>query len=154
MIIQLNGFEIATGAINGVLRQCRAIKQRLPNSYAADQQQAWDYHIEGALAEMAVAKFLDLYWTGIGHVRGQADVGQMHEVRHRTTDADLCVRPKDEPEREYWLVYGKYGRYEIKGYKRGSECKVDTYRQLSNKNGEQHTFYFVPASELQTKRVA
>lgn len=148
MKIQLNGFEITTAAINGVMRQCRALSKGLNEAHGCKRDLGWDFHIEAALAECALAKAINQYWTGMGHTIGLSDVGDKHEARHRTTKSDLCLRPPDNPDHEYWLIYGKFGSYEVMGHMKGSEGKTPQFLQESQKNGGTYTFYFVPPENL------
>ena len=77
-------------------------------------RRTWDIDIEGAMAEMAVAKATGMYFEPELDKFGDADVGQLH-VRHTVLpDGCLIIRPED-PEGRYCLVTGQLGRYRIVG---------------------------------------
>lgn len=48
----------------GVNRHLAAVKRGLENKHGANSDRAWQYHIEGACGELAVAKSLGISWSG------------------------------------------------------------------------------------------
>lgn len=73
-----------------------------------DDQQV---HIMGAGAEVAVAKWLNLFWPGTVNTwrKGVADVGRLVEVRWRSQPHyQLKVQLDDDPQRIYVLVRGSF----------------------------------------------
>ena len=76
----------------------------------------WNNHVEGALGEIAVAKYLGLYPGGITD-KDATDVGDHYEVRTRPLKyQELFVKKKDKPDKYYILVQGSYGAYTICGW--------------------------------------
>ncbi len=123
-IIQLTNSEILQGAVAGILRQCNAIQSDLKNARTTTDQMAWQINVEGCLGEMAFAKWLGAYWAGAS-TRKFHD-GDVAKFEVRTTDnknGRLFVYPNNPDERFFWLVRGCIGKYEIAGFKLGSECK-------------------------------
>jgi hypothetical protein len=95
MIVVLENYELAVAAHVGSRRQFSAImkcsKPRFPEQYKG---QLHDNHIRSAMAEMAVAKALNLYWGGhVDTYRNLPDVGP-YEIRY-SLRSDLKIRPDD-----------------------------------------------------------
>lgn len=107
----------------------------------------WGAHIEGALGELATAKFLDRYWrAGVNAFHGPADIGDRCEVRCRSShDYELIVRTDDDDTRFFVLVTGVAPRYRVRGYIQGSNAKrVEWLKE----HGNREPAYFVPHASL------
>jgi hypothetical protein len=143
--VQLTMQEVATAAVNGVWRRISAMGHNRPNDQKYDGKNAWQIDVEGALAEMALAKALKLYWTGAAKIRA-VDVGDSHEARHTQLEVgSLIVYEKDKPDYLYWLVIGVHGKYTIHGWMTGKEAQQDKYWR---KEGVRSPAFFVPQGEL------
>ena len=112
----------------------------------------WDIDIEGAAAEMAYAKFRDFYWGGhVGSFKG-ADVGSLAQSRHTVrSDGCLIIRDDDSPSHFYILVIGQMPVYEIAGWIKGSDAKVDEYLRDPGPNGGPRCF-MIPQKALKNFR--
>ena len=64
MRVQLTYSEIILGAMAGVHRRVEYLKSGLSNRYQPSMEQIWGAQIEGALAEQALAKGLNKYFSG------------------------------------------------------------------------------------------
>ena len=106
----------------------------------------WNNHIEGALGEFAVAKYLGLYPGGITE-KDATDVGDHYEVRTRPKSYyELFVR-KDEKEKKgdkyFILVQGSYGEYTIRGWISAYEVFAHP-EWFHNNSGKLSYNYWVP----------
>lgn len=145
IVVKLTPAEVLTGAHVGIMRQVQNLSKGRRQANNHDPACDWRDHIEGALGEMAVAKWLNRYWSGrLGNL-GAADVGNV-EVRTSTHDeACLILHGKDPDERVFVLVTGCNGEYVIRGWMFGVEGKRGRYwREPVRGRGA----YFVPAYEL------
>lgn len=107
-------------------------------------KRTWDIDIEGAMAEMAVAKATGMYFEPELDKFGDADVGQLH-VRHTVLpDGCLIIRP-DDPEGRYCLVTGQLGRYRIVGCIDSVEARQDIWMRAPQ---GRPAAWFVPQSAL------
>jgi hypothetical protein len=70
---------------------CRGRKPRFPERQAGE---LFGYHILGAMAELAVAKYLDKYWSFHVNRFASGDVGD-YEVRY-SQRSDLKIRERDK----------------------------------------------------------
>ncbi len=142
--IALDPREIMQASLCGVMRQVENIKLKRRPAHGAGREHDWQYAIEGALGEFALAKYLDIYIAGTGTFAGP-DVGG-YEVRTRSKHSyDLIVRDEDEDDKTFWLVTGLNGVYVIRGWILAGDAKQEEYLA---EHGGRPAAYFVPQSAL------
>ena len=135
--VRLTWEEALLGAHVGLRREMKALAKGHKDAYGW-QRDGWRQHIEGACAELATSRGLDLSWSGIPLETWHGpDVGSDVQVRYRPNPAqpDLGLRPSDEPDHRYVLVHGAMPDYELVGWCWGRDHIKDTLT-------------FVPAEEL------
>lgn len=156
--VQLNSEEIAQGAFAGLMRMTNAIKRgdfdKNSPGYVAhhsDPDNAWHHHIEGALAEMAVAKYYETFWSSGD--RANLDIGDW-EIRTTTIPYGcLIVRKVDievmnKANKLFFLCVGRHGGYRIVGYIQGSEAIKDP-RYFKDPTGKgREPAWFIPQTML------
>lgn len=143
MKVQLTPMEVWQAAMVGIARRIDSKKKNLSNRAPGDHQ--WQVDIEGALAEMAVAKGLNCYaGLTIGNFGG-ADVGKYHVRHSQRSDACLIIRPEDIANAWYVLVTGVEGEYVIHGYINGTDARQrEWWKEPNNRPGA----WFVPQAAL------
>jgi hypothetical protein len=143
-VIQLSIHEIFVASQVGLLRQCEDIKAGKKSFIGEKQDTAWQRHIEGALSECAMAKYLNVYWNKADWFH--PDVGNV-EVRctHHETGR-LIIRDRDADNTKYYLLTGINGRYIVRGYIYAREGKKKEY--LDQVVEGRPPSYFVPQSKL------
>jgi len=125
--------------------QVESIQNGYKPAYGAGNDIDWQISIEGALAEMALAKHLGLYWSK-GKV-GCKDVGP-HQCRSsQRDDRRLILHDRDCDTDRYYFVTGKNGEYWIRGWIMGKDGKKDEFKD--DPCGGRPA-YFVPTSVLKT----
>lgn len=119
--VELSPNMIRWGATVGLLRHAQNIEfNRDPGSRPVEL--GWQNHIEGALGEIAFAKWANLFPSG-AFTLNAVDVGRF-EVRTRSRQGyDLIVHPKDKDDAIFILVVGIDGTYELQGWIRGADAK-------------------------------
>src|SRR5690242_899124 len=111
--ISLTWYECELAAVVGCKRQLKALEQGNPDRHGFEGL-GWDNHVEGAAAELAVAKCRGVYWGGHVNVFSEADLGQRVQVRLRTKHSyDLIVRPDDDDGHAFVLVTGNLPNFRI-----------------------------------------
>jgi hypothetical protein len=101
-------------------------------------------NIQGACAEMAVAKALDKFFP----TNFEVDISNEWEVRHSVRkDASLIVRMGDSDVKKFVLVVGQAPKFRIVGWKRGSDAKKSQWLRAPN---VRPPAYFVPQKELES----
>jgi hypothetical protein len=145
--VDLEFHEITQASISGVFRHVQNLKkQERLNSHGHDGEDSWQRHIEGALAECAVAKYLGFYWPG----KGDPDDVDVRPVNVRMTEKHsnrliLHGDKYDPPETIVFFVTGKDGRYWIRGWELCGNLKTED-RWQDPKGGR--PAYFIPPSAL------
>ena len=144
--VTLTPYEYAMASEVGRMRMLSAIRRGSAHKYGMTAQ-GWTEHIEGAAAELAVAKHLGMYWGGsVDTFKNEADLGESIEVRWRSKrEWDLIVRPDDHDESLFVLVVGSCPVYTVVGAILGSEAKQEVWMQ---RHGGRPAAFFVPQKEL------
>jgi hypothetical protein len=144
MDVTLSLHEMATARDVGGRRQLASLGKGLSDRHGF-QGDPWDVHIEGAGAEMAVAKQLNIYWEGSVNTFKSPDLPGIQVRRRSLPHYELLVRPCDSKDEVYVLVTGKMPQYRIHGWIRGSDAMQE--RWLKGHGGRPPA-YFVPHSSL------
>jgi hypothetical protein len=152
IIITLTFDEMTQAASIGAFRRIKSIANgRNPNSnnLKGGEFDRWRMDIEGAMAERAVAKWLNMPWTGAietGDFK-DADVGDSVQVRYTIhANGGLLLYPKDRDAHYYVLTAGGYGTYQLIGWMKGSAGKVQRYLDCGKAKGL--NAHLVPQSDL------
>lgn len=114
----------------GFRRRRNAIEQGLTPRHSTGSR--WGGDIEGACAELAVAQWLRLSWTGepvwvTPPSERQPDVGERTEVRWVQPQATPCLYfdvRRDRRDWAYVLVAGYAPTFEIHGYIWGRDAEI------------------------------
>lgn len=144
--VKLSESEIQIAAFVGMSRQLYALRTGLQSAHGAGAEHDWQYHINGAMGEMALAKYLNIFWSGTVGVLNLPDVGKL-EVRTATSpDHRLIVREPDSDGSLFVFVTGVNGNYSIWGFLAGKDAKKNAF--LVAVAGRPNA-YFVPKESLQ-----
>lgn len=142
--VTLDKNEILQAALVGVIRQVENLGKDRKPYYGAGSDNDWQLHVEGALGEMAFAKFVGEFWSGAHSFRAD-DVGPWR-IRTRSKEFyELIVHKEDPDDKRFVLVTGKNGHYTIHGWIWGSEAKKEEWWKDPAGN---RPAYFVPQSAL------
>jgi hypothetical protein len=160
--VKLSEREMLLAASSGVQREVECLRklrsgESVVSAYEKNNNQVgpgglWQNHIEGAMGEFAVAKFLGLYPGGITD-KDATDVGEHYEVRTRPKSYyELFVRKceKEDKEDKYFiLAQGSYGVYTIRGWITAYEVFAHP-EWFHNNSGKVSYQYWVPHEFLQS----
>lgn len=140
--IQLTANEFLTAANIGMRRNAESIfkgrKARFPEKTPGE---LWGFHIESAIAEMCVAKYLGVFWSMGVNTFHVADVGKNLEVRWSMRE-DCKIRP-DDNNIIIVSVHGTGMSKYIKGWINSEDAKKKEY-EFKGKNSDLAPCYFVP----------
>ena len=140
--VSLTANEVLVAGYVGMRRNAEAsFRNRRPRFPERVCGELWGFHVESAHAELAVAKYLGIYW-GFGvntfHV---PDIDRTnYEVRWSSRD-DVKVRPDDKG--IVISVTGRCPNYTLKGWIDAEDAKQDRWYF-----DKQPTCYFVPHQHL------
>lgn len=146
--IVLLPYELEMAASVGVRRNLEAIASgRTPNWGTPDD--CWKTHIVGALAELAFAKWAQVYWEGsINTFRGRADVAGV-EVRW-AKDGELKILPsevREKPNTKFVLVIGTTPKFEVVGWAHARDAISYAARKKRPDGPDAH---FIPGRNLKS----
>lgn len=131
-VIKLSSSELMSAAVTGALRRITSLQNKLNAGIYHASGNEWSTDIDGAAAEMAVAKHLNTYWSS--HVNSMKDPDvlnwQVRSTHHK--DGCLIVRKHDNPEQDYILVITAAPNYTIVGRMCASEARQDKYFRQGN----------------------
>lgn len=120
--VNLRPEEMERACWTGVKRNLEAVANGLKAGWGGPSE-CWEAHIQGALAELAFAKWMQTYWEGhVNTFRSRDDVIGF-EVRW-ASNAQLKRRPKDEPNRKFVLVTGEIPTFYVRGWLWGHEFET------------------------------
>jgi hypothetical protein len=105
VIVTLDPAEALMASYVGCRRRVASLARGCQDRHGYDGKNAWQIDIEGALAELAVAKALDLHWGGTVNAWKRADLGRNYQIRTTVYPAGkLIVRALDAIDDVYILV--------------------------------------------------
>jgi hypothetical protein len=143
VVVKLQKHELYMAACVGVRRRVASLDYDKSKTYGEDE---WDIDIEGACAELVVAKHLHVYWDGSIYTFKFPDLGGDIQVRHTIRmNGRLIFRRRDDERERYVFVVGRFPNYHICGWIYGYEAKKDEF--LANPNNKEEA-WFVPQQEL------
>jgi hypothetical protein len=139
VIVRLTPTEVLAGASVGVARRIKSIFAGYDHYKHADKSD-WAMDIDGALAEMAFAKYRDSYWTCSNGSFKAPDVGkfQVRSTSHQR--GHLLVRPNDEGNEVFVFIVTEAPVFFLKGWLMTNEAKQDRFWRGDS--------WWVPQSEL------
>ena len=141
--------ELHLAASVGALRQIWAKRNGLRHTGNHSQAGGFEQHINGALGEMMLAKYRNVFWSGtIGTTCAAADVGLIYQVRataHR--DGKLLLRPGDKADQPYVLARVLLPDVNLVGWLWGHEAMLPIH-QRENERGT--VFLAWPLHDMET----
>ena len=144
MKIILSSAEIMIASQVGIMRQIEDIKANKKSFSGEKPELAWQRHVEGALTECAMAKYLNVYWSKQSWPH--PDVGNIEVRSTHWEHGYLRIEPKDNNDRKFYLLTGLNGTYTMRGWIYAKDAKQDKYLKTYDKEREMK--YFVPQSDL------
>lgn len=144
--VTLTTIEMRMAAFVGCERKLESSLSSRKNHHGM-LDKSWDYDIEGAGAEEAVAKHLGKYWGGKINTFKGSDIGEKIQVRWTNKkDGRLIIRPNDDEDHWFYLVTGFMPSYNIVGYIKARYAKKPEWLEVYNQRPEA---WFVPQDSLQ-----
>ncbi|MGA0128435.1 MAG: hypothetical protein ACO3I1_04000 [Burkholderiales bacterium] len=138
MIVTLTPNEIHLAATHAIMRRFEK-HQGKRSDRIQKERSTWDNEIEGACAELAFAKHLNAYWSGVSDLKAKDGAGmEVRWTKHET--GGLIIYPHDDDKSVFVLAKGFAPEFKFVGWLRGADGK---------KLGRLTNFgYLVPAEKL------
>lgn len=143
-VVKLNWSEVILAGNVGLMRRISALKKTRDEPYGKPDLEPWGLDVDGAAAEMAVAKFADVFWSGsIGRL--DIDAGP-YQVRQTTLDYGcLILHDKDADSKPFVLVTGAAPVMNLRGWIWARDGKNSLYWEPEK---GRTPCYFVPQHAL------
>lgn len=150
LVAELTWHEVSLAAIAGCQRNLQGLARGRPVAFGVSATApggTWGIHIEGACAELAVAKATGSYWEPVwSQTDDQRDDVEGWQVRSTARDnGALILHPTDPDDARFVLLVGLAPRYRIAGWIDGAAGK----RQEFWRTDTGRPAFFVPQSALQ-----
>src|SRR4029453_15200055 len=146
--IELTFLEVGQAAYVGVQRHLRSLakNRRQANGLMQEHTEPWSIDIEGAAAELAVARTVNQFWSASSEAFGPADVGGRIQVRWADSDAKrLIVHESDPDDHVFVFVVGRAPCYRVMGWIIGKDAKRPEWFGTPN---SRPPCYWVPIEHL------
>jgi len=132
--VTLTPSELFVSSHVGCLRHISSIQRKLPNIVAGSKDD-WNSDVDGASAEMAVAKHLGVYWNQSVNAGKAPDVleYQIRSTSHR--NGCLIIRERDKVDATYILVITNPPIFKIIGSIHSTIAKQDKYWRKADDMG-------------------
>lgn len=142
--IILTPIEIAIAVLVAKTRHEEALNQGKKDSHGF-KGNPLNIHIQGAIGETAVAKYLNIYWGGLVNTfKVGGDVGK-YQVRTSKNNY-LLIRPNNKDDDIYIAVKSiNVTEHILLGWMTGKEAKQEKWKKSPN---NRPPAYFVPDSSL------
>jgi hypothetical protein len=119
--VTLTPNEVHLAASHGLLRRYEKLQGKRGDRIQKERSN-WDNEIEGACAELAWAKHLSVYWTGVSNLK--AKDGADMEVRWTKHEGGgLIIYPHDDDQSVFVLAKGYAPEFRFVGWLRGGDGK-------------------------------
>ncbi len=143
--IAFNQTEFTHAAMAGFLRQCENLGRGRQEAYG-QMSYGFDVHIMGAVAEAAVARYMDVFW-GPGKLRAP-DVSQYQVRSSSHRPPFLCLHPEDKDDDRFILVLVRAQTATLLGWAYGKDGKQKDYWGDKWRNGR--PAFWVPHTKLRS----
>ena len=149
--IILERYEVVLAANTAIERYVSTMKnQQMRGLQDMDAWQRILLDVDGAGAEIAVAKYLGVYWGG-AFGQGGVDIEPNIDVKYTKHEMGrLLVRPDAKDDVKFVLVRGGMPNYELIGWIMGSEAKNPEW--LDKPDWRRPEIYCVPEESLRKFR--
>jgi len=137
----------------GIIRHLQFIARNAKCQHGQKDPTTWQMQIEGCLSEYALSQYLGIHWEGAGEIGG-TDVGKDEEVRVTPiSNGHLILHPSDKDDKRFWLLTGKNGVYQVRGYLYGRDGKKpEFWKTIHEKDDDgvirDRSCYWIPQSFL------
>ena len=149
-IITLTPDDFSAAVFAGAFRSIESVlRNRKDSVYEKDWNTGTHRHILGAVGEIAVLKFLNIYKSPTINNFSGADIvynGKKIEVRHRENKSfDMIVRRNNSPSSVYVMTRGLAPTIEVVGWEVGKNVMKDSFIR---DHGGYGAAWFVPQDAL------
>lgn len=150
--VVLTKYEIELAMFVANQRQGMNVENGAAHRHGADPADGMRLHREGCLGELAVAKALNLFWSGAIGDYGAIDVGNMVEVRAKNRPDHRLILHEDDTDDFPWVSVdvGSAPNISLRGWVMGRDGKRSEW--WADPARSNRWAYWVPNVELRPMR--
>ena len=137
--------ELMVAGLVGNMRSVASLGRLTQNKHSPTDSQ-WQIDVDGAAAEMAFAKWMNVYYEPSVNTFKAPDVGAVQFRSTKHENGRLIVRGNDVKDEIVVLVINRMPTYIMAGWIRTSAAKLDKY--LYDPNGKKSPAWMVPQADL------
>jgi len=116
-------FDLFQGALVGVSRRIDNLRKRNVHEPHGGPDDPWEADILGACGELAVARYVDRFWSGqLGNYKAR-DVGPLQVRTSHHENGRLILHETDHDDQIYILVVGELPSLTLAGWKYARDGK-------------------------------
>lgn len=143
--ITLEWFELKFASTVGIERRMESIRSKRIPMFPYSPSEYWTRDIEGACGEMALAKFLGVFWNGsVNTFKLGGDVGKIQVRTSSKESAELFVYESAKDDDIYVHIIGSAPTYDIRGFISAREAKSKEFWRADSRKPA----FFVPKENL------
>ena len=143
--IKLTKPELMVAGLVGNMRSISSLGNLVQNKHSPTDSQ-WQIDVDGAAAEMAFAKWMNVYYEPSVNTFKAPDVGVMQVRSTKHEHGKLIIRANDKKDEIVVLVINRMPTYTMAGWIRTNDAKQDKY--LYDPNGKGAPAWMVPQVNL------
>lgn len=138
--VTLTSIELLVASQVGSMRRVTSLKDGHAERKHTEKD-GWTLNIDGAMAEMAFAKHMNIYWSAANRSFKEPDVGDWQVRSTNHPNGHLIIRPNDtDGDIRYALVVTNPPCFSIAGFMLSAEARTNKYWRQDS--------WWVPQSEL------
>lgn len=146
-IVTLSWLETHIASMVGGIRRLTSMKAGLKDK--AGRPNDWSADVEGTAGEIALAKYLNVYWMPTNKTFTLPDVGKL-EVKTVAKGDELPIHPNIPDDRIVVMVAGRIPNFEVVGWIRAGDAKI----KYPAKAKLYYPCHWVPRAHLDTPTLA
>jgi hypothetical protein len=145
MIVKLTKSELMVAGLVGNMRSISSLGRLVQNKHSPNDSQ-WQIDVDGAAAEMAFAKWMNVYYEPTLNTFKDPDVGRVQIRSTKHEHGKLIVRDRDVKNEIIVLVINAMPEYRMAGWIYTDDAKQDKY--IYDPNSKNAPAWMVPQSDL------
>lgn len=147
-IITLTESNLSFAAHVGAQRRIAGVMRQAPGKYGIDNRNGWQWDIEGAIGELAVAKYLNLFWDGAFGDYLAKDVDELQVRATSLQSGNLILHQEDGNDDTFILAIIELPAVFLHGWISGTVGKAE-----ENWRETERPAYFVSREKLHAMQI-
>jgi hypothetical protein len=144
--IHLNWSQMAIAMAVAGMRNIANVLRDKKSVHGEEEEGSWQRYVEGCFSEIALARYLGMYWDGKVGDPTPGDVGDNECRVTNRPNGRVIVHDTDPDDARVYLLIGLNGKYKIVGWMLCKDAKRPEW--WKDPTGLNRHAYFAPQSAL------